>query len=193
MAAVLKTVGRQRPGGSNPSASAERNAADRRMRSAVFGFRRQPSSLGCRWKPKTAGWTSGPTGCIPCSAGPLAQGCRRASARRNPSGMFKDETRDVGDPRGQPENRVASHKPFYGVLWHPDQLCATIWARGSFEYAIQHAQRPMISLCEFRVKQTVSISVCKTRRNPSGFGFGIPSLYTASESWCEPSDFAISP
>ena len=29
MAAVLKTVGRQRPGGSNPSASAKRNAAGR--------------------------------------------------------------------------------------------------------------------------------------------------------------------
>ena len=61
-----------RTGGSNPFLTAERNAADRLMRSAVFGFRRQPSLLGWRWKPKTAGWT-GPTGCIPCSAGPRGE------------------------------------------------------------------------------------------------------------------------
>ena len=36
----------------------------------------------------------------------------------------------------QPENRIVSHKPFYVVLRHPDLLCATIWARGAFEYAI---------------------------------------------------------
>ena len=54
MAAVLKTVGRQRPGGSNPSASAKRNAAGRASDRLFLASGPSKACFRKGWKTKTA-------------------------------------------------------------------------------------------------------------------------------------------
>ena len=60
-----------------------------RKRPAVFGFRRQPSLLGCRWKPKTASWPEGPTAAFHALQDPWPRDA--GAKRRNPS-FFRDDS-----------------------------------------------------------------------------------------------------
>ena len=87
MAAVLKTVERQRSGGSNPSPSAKRNTAGR-VATGCFWLqaRRKPAFVRAGRQKRPAGQQGQQLYSVLHSPAAGGEGCRRASARRNPEG-----------------------------------------------------------------------------------------------------------
>ena len=120
MAAVLKTVERQRSGGSNPSPSAKRNTAGR-VATGCFWLqaRRKPAFVRAGRQKRPAGQLGQQLYSVLHSPAAGGEGCRRAPARRNPF------TRDARAPA---KNSKAPGNQVLYFVWMTGLEPATSWS-----------------------------------------------------------------